>query len=273
MGFSKDHHIQTTFTLVAGLKKITSLACGDNHVLALNNKGAVFAWGSGQQNQLGRRVVERTRTNGLTPREFGLPKNKITYVSCGAYHSFAVDNAGSVWSWGLNSYGETGVAEGAGEDEAVVLKPRVIESLEGKGVICLAGGAHHSIAVTEDGECLVWGRLDGCQCGLKVANLPEDDIVRDEKGAARILAAPTAIDGVGEAAHAAAGTDSSIMVNKAGRAFSWGFSGNYQTGLGTTEDVEVATLIDNTAVREKKLVWAGAGGQFGMLASVASDEA
>ena len=139
------------------------------------------------------------------------------------------------------------------------------------GVVCLAGGAHHSIAVTEGGECLVWGRVDGCQSGLKVANLPEEDVVRDEKGAARILVAPTAVEALGEAAHAAAGTDSSIVVNKAGQAFSWGFSGNYQTGQGTTDDIEVATKIDNTAVRGKKLVWAGAGGQFGMLASVAED--
>ncbi|KAK4997486.1 hypothetical protein LTR28_013966, partial [Elasticomyces elasticus] len=54
-----------------------------------------------------------------------------------------------------------------------------------------------------------------------------------------------------------------------GQAWSWGFSANYQTGLGTDEDVPIATLIDNTAVRGKKLNWAGAGGQFGILTAVA----
>jgi regulator of chromosome condensation len=31
------------------------------------------------------------------------------------------------------------------------------------------------------------------------------------------------------------------------------------------EDVGVASVIDNGAVRGKKLVWAGAGGQFSVL--------
>jgi hypothetical protein len=35
--------------------------------------------------------------------------------------------------------------------------------------------------------------------------------------------------------------------------------------LGTQDDIEVATVIDNTATRGKKLNWAGAGGQFSVL--------
>lgn len=50
-----------------------------------------------------------------------------------------------------------------------------------------------------------------------------------------------------------------------GTAYSWGFSTNYQTGQGTIDDIEVPTLIDNTAVRGKKLIAAGAGGQFSIL--------
>ncbi|MCJ1472692.1 hypothetical protein MMC13_001341 [Lambiella insularis] len=269
LGFSLDVVIQKTLTLVASLKNITSIVCGDNHVLALNNKGNVFAWGSGQQNQLGRRVVERTRMNGLIPREFGLPKNKITYLACGAYHSLAVDKSGKVWGWGLNSYGETGIPLDAGEDDAAILKPQQVTTLAGKEVICMAGGAHHSIAVTAKGECLSWGRMDGCQSGIKVESIPEEDMVRDEHNAPRILAKPMAIPGLGTVVHAAAGTDSNVVVNDQGKAFSWGFSGNYQTGQGTTDDVEVATMIDNTATRQKKLVWSGAGGQFSMLASAA----
>ena len=83
---------------------------------------------------------------------------------------------------------------------------------------------------------------------------------------------PTPIPDMGKVIHAAAGTDTSVVVTEDGKAWSWGFSANYQTGLGTTEDVETATMIDNTAVRGKKLVWSGCGGQFSMLASVAEAE-
>lgn len=71
----------------------------------------------------------------------------------------------------------------------------------------------------------------------------------------------------------AAGTDNSFAIDKEGRAFAWGFSTNYQTGLGTTEDVVVPTLIDNTAVHGKKLIYAGGGGQFSILAGIPQDAA
>lgn len=271
LGFTLDVQIQTVLTLVPDLKNITSIACGDNHALALNNKGNVFAWGSGQQSQLGRRIVERSRKNGLIPREFSFRKNKITYLACGAYHCLAADKSGKVWGWGLNTYGETGITKDANVAGSAIFKPQQVMGLAGKEVVCMAGGAHHSIAVTAEGECLVWGRVDGFQVGIDVATIPEENLIRDEHNAPRILAEPTAITGVGAVTYAAAGFDSSVVVNDQGKAFSWGFSGNYQTGQGTTDDVEVATMIDNTATRDKKLVWSGAGEQFSMLASHAAE--
>ena len=49
---------------------------------------------------------------------------------------------------------------------------------------------------------------------------------------------------------------------------SWGFSANYQTGQGTIEDIEVPTVIDNTAIRGRRIHSAGAGGQFSILTAV-----
>ncbi|KAI9752109.1 MAG: hypothetical protein M1835_001133 [Candelina submexicana] len=292
LGFNQDVQIQHTPLLLPELKKITHIVAGANHILALTDKGNVFAWGSGQQNQLGRRVVERTKKNGLVPREFGLPRSKISFVECGSYHSFAIDKAGKVWTWGLNNFGETGVSEGAGEDDAVVLAPAVVKSLNGRGVVQINGGTHHSIAVTKDNECLVWGRMDGHQMGMKLADLPKEDLVFDEKNRPRILKTPTVVPGkpppppllrfyylvlskykLGlKVKYATAGSDASLAITTDGQAYSWGFSANYQTGQGTTEDVEVATLIDNTALRGKKLNWAAAGGQFSVFTAAVDEQ-
>ena len=46
---------------------------------------------------------------------------------------------------------------------------------------------------------------------------------------------------------------------------SWGFSANYQTGQGTTDDVETPERIENTAIKDRKITWAGAGGQYSMV--------
>lgn len=272
-GFSKTSFIQKTPVLLPELKKVRNVVCGANHVLALDADGNVFAWGSGQQNQLGRRVVERTKTEGLVPREFGLPRRKIAQIACGAYHSFAVDNSGNVWAWGLNNFGETGIPENAGEDDAVVLKPSKVANLADEKIKMIAGGGHHSAAVTENGKCLVWGRLDGYQMGLpmdKLKDLGEDKVKKDEHGRPRILKVPTELPGI-NADFITCGSDHNIAISKEGKAYSWGFSANYQTGQGTDDDIEAATMIDNTAVREKKLNWAGAGGQYSVLTAPAED--
>ena len=181
--------------LIPELKKIKMVATGSNHALALDEKGSIFAWGSGQQNQLGRRVIERTRTNGLLPREIGVPRTKFTSIACGSYHSFSIDKAGKLWAWGLNNYGETGITEGAGATDATIVAPTLVKSLKGKTIASIKGGGHHSIAATVEGECLVWGRLDGCQIGIKTDNLPTHDLIYDERGAPRILAKPAQVPG------------------------------------------------------------------------------
>ena len=263
MGFDSTHAVQPTPTLIPSLKKIKHLVCGDNHALALDERGAVFSWGSGQQNQLGRRIIERNRLNGLQPREFGLPKN-IKHVGSGAFHSFAVHQSGKVYAWGLNSFGETGIQAGAGDDEAAIVHPTIVDSLSGKNIRQVCGGAHHSIAVADGEQCLVWGRLDGSQTGLKVDTLAEEAIIKDERGRPRILIEPTPVPGI-KASTVAAGSDHSIAIDTDGRPWSWGFSATYQTGQGTSDDIEVATIVENTAVRGKKLNWAGAGGQFSVF--------
>jgi regulator of chromosome condensation len=269
-GFTTDITIQRTPMLIPGLKKIKHVSCGANHVLALDVNGSVFAWGCGQQNQLGRRVVERTKTQGLVPREFGLPKKAIKYVECGGYHSFAIDTKDRVWAWGLNNFGETGISDNAGEDDAVILKPAVVEALSGKQISCIKGGSHHSIAVTGAGECLVWGRLDGSQCGIPISELPDEATIKDASGNARILADPTVVKAVqGKVVFATASSDHSFAITDEGHAYSWGFSANYQTGQGTDEDVEVATKIDNTATRGRQINFVTSGGQFSILTAPA----
>lgn len=234
----------------------------------MSETGAVFSWGSGQQNQLGRRIIERNKLNGLQPREFGLPKN-IAHIGCGAFHSFAVHNSGKVYAWGLNSFGETAIREGAGDNEAAIVHPTVVKSLSDKQVTQISGGAHHSIAATKDGECLVWGRLDGYQTGLRIDSLADSAVIKDERGRARILIEPTPVPGI-KASVVASGADHSLAIDADGRPWSWGFSATYQTGQGTQDDIEVASIVENTAVRGKKLNWAGAGGQFSVFTEPAA---
>ena len=274
MGFSKDVKVQETPVKLPKLKKITQLACGANHALALKQNGDVYIWGSGEQNQLGHRVVERKRLDSLTPTLLRLTK-KCRLIGCGQDHSFAVQSNEDVWAWGLNSFGETGIRAGAGGDTAVISYPVKVPSLalQNDTITSITGGAHHSAATTANGVALVWGRTDCHQTGLDVAQLPEADLIRDQAGAARILIRPTALSSaaMGTVDLVAVGTDHSICVNTNGEAWSWGFNVNYQCGQGTDDDIAVPTQVANSAVRNRTLSWVGAGGQFSVLAAVAEE--
>ncbi len=71
-----------------------------------------------------------------------------------------------------------------------------------------------------------------------------------------------------DAVFAAAGSDHCIAVGRDGRAWSWGFNARGQAGQGggeECEEVERACVVDNTAVRGRVVVWAGAGGQYSVL--------
>lgn len=100
--------------------------------------------------------------------------------------------------------------------------------------------------------------------------LPQEDLLFDSRRKPRILLRPTIIPGI-QAISVAAAIDISIAISKEGKAYSWGFSANYRTGLGTDEPVTEATLLENSAVKHKRLTVAGCGGQFSMLAGPAED--
>jgi regulator of chromosome condensation len=278
-GFTQEVKVADRPVLIPGLKNIVSIKAGANHALAMDTKGAVFAWGSGQQNQLGRRIVERTKTEALFPREFGLPKGvkkRIVSIETGSYHNFAISKTGEVYAWGLNNFGETGIMENAGQDDAVIMNPKIVTSLQGMTIASIKGGGHHSLAATEDGECFIWGRIDGAQMGIpmeELKNLSEPAVIKDDHGQPRIVAEPRKVDAIeGTVVLVSTASDHNIAVTKEGKAYSWGFSANYQTGQGTDDDVEVATLMDNTAIRDKKVVGATTGGQFSILTALVEDD-
>ncbi|KAJ0119583.1 rcc1 domain-containing protein [Diaporthe amygdali] len=271
LGFTKDVLVQYEPALLEDCKKIVDIAVGNNHVMTLDNKGKVETWGAPEQNQLGRRVVQRDmKASALRPGGLSFKRGiKIAKIACGSYHSFAIDDLGRLYSWGLNNFGELGLDQNAGEDDATVLEPTLVESLADYSIAEVSGGEHHSIACTDDGRLLAWGRIDGNQTGLTADKFNDANTIFDEHEKPRILSAPTVHEGFPAVASVACGTDNSFAITREGKAYSWGFSANYQTGQGEQDDdVEVPTLIDNSAVHDRKILSAGAGGQFSVLTSI-----
>ncbi|KAH8692173.1 putative pheromone response protein [Talaromyces proteolyticus] len=267
-GFSPDVEIQRTPTLIPGLKSVIKVAAGSNHVLALLSDGSVHSWGSGEQDQLARRIVERrAKEQALVPQKVGTRRGFVD-IATGADHSFAVHKDGSIFGWGLNNYGQTGIPSKAGESEAGILKPAVIPSLKSHKITQLAAGNFNSLAITESNECLVWGRIDNHATGIEPTTLAlsKDDVIFDERDRPRILTNATPIPGLAFS-YATYGTEHAIAVTPDGKAYSWGFNSSNQTGQPGDDDIKVATVLQSKAIADKSFIWAGAGGQYGMIAS------
>lgn len=270
LGFKHDILTQKTPLKIDEFKDIVQLAPGKDHILGLDVKGVVYAWGNGQQFQLGRKILERNRLRTLEPREFGLVD--VTYIASGEFHCFAITKDGKVLTWGLNQYGQCGVSSDL-EDGSVIATPTEVEALSDKKITQIAAGEHHSLALSEDGSIYAFGRIDMFEVGISKANLPEDTF-RDVHGNARSVPVPTKLTNVPNFRTVAAGSHHSLAISEDGIVYSWGFGETYAVGLGPAgEDIETPTRIKNTATQDHDILLVGAGGQFSVSGGVKlSDE-
>lgn len=98
---------------------------------------------------------------------------------CGAYHTFLLTESGNVYACGLNNMGQLGLGS---LDTPYTGVPLLIPTLEGRGVVSLSGGEHHSLALTEDGDVYAFGRGDNNQLGLGVDIEPTPTKVSTVRG-------------------------------------------------------------------------------------------
>lgn len=279
LGFLRDEiKLQKTPYKIAELKNIVQIAGGKDHILALDSKGIVYAWGNGQQFQLGRRVLERHRLRTLQPEQFGL--YNIKYIASGDFHCMAIDHNDNVYAWGLNQFGQCALTDESGEleDGSVITKPTIIPSLSKKEIIKIAAGEHHTLALTASGDVLSWGRYDMKEIGIPKLKLPEESF-KDEHGNVRSVPVPTKIqfgakenNGI-KMKDIGAGSHHSFAVTDDGFVYAWGFADTYGPGLGPlAEDVEKPTRIVNTATKFYDIHQIGAGGQFSVSGGVKIDD-
>lgn len=275
LGFLRDEiKIQKTPKKIEELKNIILLAPGKDHLLALNKKGIVYAWGNGQQYQLGRKIIERHRYSTLQPQQFGL--SNIRYIASGDFHCFAIDNNDNVYAWGLNQYGQCAITKSNGqlEDGFTIKKPTEVKSLLGKKIKSIVAGEHHSIALTNDGEVFSWGRCDMKELGISSEKLPKS-CFKDSNNNIRAVPEPTKIEfhSSGNKCEKiktiGCGSHHSFAISNLGIMYSWGFADTYALGLGPIEeDVETPTRIINTAVKYYDINIVSGGGQFSVCGGV-----
>jgi hypothetical protein len=139
--------------------QVSQVACGDNHTLALSNNHYVYSWGLGQSGRLGHGSCDSL---AFPTRIVGLHAHAISKITCGHHHSLAVTMGGTLFAWGANNGGQLGIASMVDQ-----LTPHPVRLPSQAGAVLeVAGGAFHTLAITEGGACYSWGLNNFGQLGL-----------------------------------------------------------------------------------------------------------
>ncbi|KAI8335728.1 regulator of chromosome condensation 1/beta-lactamase-inhibitor protein II [Chlamydoabsidia padenii] len=261
LGFSKDLAVQDIPVLFEPLAThtIVDIAAGTDHCLALTNRGRVYAWGNGQQYQLGRRVMERRKENGLKPELVAL-KN-IKAIGAGSYHSFAISQDNHVYAWGLNNYYQCGLPAG----DELIKKPTIIPGLQGP-VKSVAAGEHHSYVLMENGTVYAFGRADSCQLGLPesvIDSLQTMDASNSQYKKA--IGQPTLIPDLSDVVQISSGSNHALVTTRSGNAHAWGFGEMSALGNGSDDDEVAPRPVTGQKLDGRKVLKVAAGAQHSVI--------
>ncbi|TFK71763.1 RCC1/BLIP-II [Pluteus cervinus] len=250
------------------VEKVSSIAAGANHVVVLTTHGHIYTWGAGEQAQLGRKVLERRKIHGTVPEKvtLGTRGRKAVAIGAGSYHSFAIDDKGDVWGWGLNSMGQLGTGYESSDDAIVQLPKRVQnlskEELGGDVVKYIEGGAHHTLFLTAAGKVYACGRSNGGQLGLA-----DDDVAFKDRIDPDFLPEPALVafpDSDDPIATVSTGPHYCMAITEAGAMYSWGQGTQSELGAGDEEEIRTPRVI----VRKEGGSWAAVavacGGQHAL---------
>lgn len=160
-----DEKIRAQPTWVQHLKheRALSVTAGYHNNLVLTEKGQVWSWGWGAHGQLGLGDIKDRDTPTVIEE---LSHERILMLSCGDRHSFAVTEDGKVYGWGSNEFGQLG----CGKKHDTILRPCIIEGLQGLKIIYISSGDRHSAAITNTGAVYTWGCGTDGQCGHGMFN-------------------------------------------------------------------------------------------------------
>jgi alpha-tubulin suppressor-like RCC1 family protein len=192
----------------AAITNVVAVAGGFGFSLALKSDGTVWGWGSNQLGQLG--IGTTTAPPVLAPVQ-AINLSNIVAIAAGNHHALALRNDGTVWAWGNNQFGQIGT--GTATPLEPVTTPFQVPTLT--GITALSGGAHHSLALRNDGTVWSWG--------YNVFGMLGDDTVTDR-------GSPVQVVGLTGATAIAAGQQHSLAVID-GLLWAWGYNPFAQLGV------------------------------------------
>ena len=137
--------------------RFISIVASRGHSVAIDQHGQAWAWGEGWRMD-GAGLGDGSSGRHFKPIQVAMPEGiTFTDIATGFSHNLALTADGSVYAWGRNAEGQLG--DGSDSPRST---PVEITLPSDTRVEQIAAGAHHSVALTEDGDIWVWGEnLEG----------------------------------------------------------------------------------------------------------------
>lgn len=142
--------------------KIVQISCGWDFSAAVSSCGKQFVWGNNAYTQLG---LSKSITCTGIPSLLQVSQKLATgfrEVSCGMRHSAMITKEGGLLVAGTGSKGQLGLGDNYNDDNYLSISR--VPDLE--GVVSVASGQNHTIALKEDGSVLAWGENKFGQLGI-----------------------------------------------------------------------------------------------------------
>lgn len=197
---------------ISSLNGVTEIAAGIGNSFALKTDGTIWAWGANSYGELGTTASESDLPyDQLVPAQV-LDIDNVMAISAGGFHTAAVKNDGTVWTWGSNAYGQLGY--GWTND---YLTPNQVGELT--DVVSVSCGFSHTLALRSDGTVWAWGHNDEGQIG--------DGTTRNQYN-------PVLVPGLTRIRQIVAGYHFSAALDLDGSIWVWGFNASGELGDGTT---------------------------------------
>ncbi len=180
------------------LTGVVSLSAGWLHGLALNAAGQIYAWGYNSYGELGQNLRSTSASSAILVKapDGATTWTGVTMIAAGGNHSLAMDAAGNVYSWGYSQDGQLGDGANHPRVNSSAL-PAAVVAASGVGqlseVHSIAAGYRHSVALTSDGNLLIWGTGSRGNLGQGNTDLFSSYVplvVKDEAGTAPLTLGP-----------------------------------------------------------------------------------